>query len=166
MGGFSENCYIDVDDPATTLANPPGCIFEENMRRGAFPFGIARWEMLTDVSVADGAQKRVGQRMQNNVGVGVPFKFGVVRYFHAAEPNMIPISEAMHIVAGRRAGFSPFTECALCFLVGRREIIGRSQFDIIRIALDQPDFKPCPLGESCIIGEIVLALANCIAMRP
>ena len=65
--------------------------------------------MLADVAVADGAEQRVGQGMQGDIGVGVPLEAMRVRDPHAAQPDVIAGNEAVHVeaLAGADIGQAP-----------------------------------------------------------
>ena len=75
-------------------------IGEEDARGGAAPGRIARREVLADVAVADGAEQRVGEGMQPDVGVGVALEAMRVGDLHAAQPDVIAAREAVHVEAG------------------------------------------------------------------
>ena len=72
---------------------------EEEVRRRAFPARIGVGEMLADVAVADGAEQRVGQRVQRHVGVGMAFERVRVGDSDAAQPDMVAGDQAMHVEA-------------------------------------------------------------------
>ena len=67
--------------------------------RRAAPAFIRRREMLPDIAGADGAQDRIGQRMQSGIGIGMAFERMIVRDLHAAEPDMIARRETMRVIA-------------------------------------------------------------------
>ena len=55
--------------------------------------------MLPDIAGTDGAQDRIGQRMQSGIGIGVAFERMVVGNLHAAQPDMIARRETMRVIA-------------------------------------------------------------------
>ena len=60
---------------------------------------IARREMHADIAGAEGAQDRVGQRVEPDIGVGMADQRAVVRHAHAAQPDMIAGPEGMDVEA-------------------------------------------------------------------
>ena len=79
--GASPKRDVDVGDAAAARPDAARCIFEEQARGGAFPLRVGRREVLADVAIADGAQQRVGQGMQHDVGVRVTFELCVCAIF-------------------------------------------------------------------------------------
>ena len=66
--------HVDIADRGRRAPDPSRRILEEKPRGRALPLGVGRREVLADVAVADGAQQSVGQCMQHDIGIGVPFK--------------------------------------------------------------------------------------------
>ena len=54
-------------------------MIEEFPGRRAAPAFVRRRKMLADIALADGAQDRVGQRVQSGVGIGMAFERMVMR---------------------------------------------------------------------------------------
>src|SRR5260370_663036 len=52
----------------------------------ALPFGIARWEVSSDIAGGNRAQQRVGQRVQQNIAIGVAGQSAMMRQREA--PNL------------------------------------------------------------------------------
>jgi hypothetical protein len=67
--------------------------------------------MLADVAVADGAQQRIGERVQGDVGVRVAFQRVRVGDFQAAQPDVVAGNEAVHVEALARAHIADVGEC-------------------------------------------------------
>jgi hypothetical protein len=59
--------------------------------------------MRPDVALGKRAQNGVDQRMQRDVGIGMPGQGAIMRNPNAAEPNMVAWSERMHVITRRRA---------------------------------------------------------------
>ena len=65
--------------------------------------------MLTDIAVGEGAKDGVGDRVEGDIGIRMADQAVVMRYFNAAQDDMVAGAESMHIealpdpdLAGRR----------------------------------------------------------------
>jgi hypothetical protein len=72
---------------------------QEETAAGAFPLRIAVREMLTDVALAQRAEDRVAERMQQHVTVGMCDDALAVRHPHAAQRHESARPEGMHVIA-------------------------------------------------------------------
>ena len=64
---------------------------------------VARREMDADIAVAQGPEQRVGERVQDDVAVGMGRDAALVRNAHAAEPDVIAGRESVHVESGADA---------------------------------------------------------------
>ena len=87
-----------VMKPARARTRRSG-VGQEHVRSCTLPARIRVREVLADVAVADGAQQGIGERMQPDIGVGVPFEAVGMRDLDAAQPDVVARREAMHIEA-------------------------------------------------------------------
>ena len=62
---------IDMVDHPPTLADQPRGMGQEQVGRSAFPLRIGGREMLADVTKSGGSEQRVGDRVNNDIGVAV-----------------------------------------------------------------------------------------------
>ena len=65
----------------------------------ALPVRVGGWEMRADIALGQRAVERVGQRVQPDIGVGMPREAALMRHPHAAQPDMIARAEAVHVEA-------------------------------------------------------------------
>ena len=131
---LAQERHVDVGDAPAQFAHARGRIGEKDARGGAAPGRVARREVLADVAVADGAEQRVGECMQPDVGVGVPFEAMRVRDLHAAQPDVIAGGEAMHVEAGAVARLAYLGGAGRQQPFGERDVGGRRQLDVARAA--------------------------------
>ena len=106
LGRLAQEGHVDVGDGAAARAHAPGRVGQEQVRGRALPARIGVGEMLADVAVADGAEQRIGERVQADVGVGVALQRVGVRNPDAAQPDVIAWREAVHVeaLAGAHVG--------------------------------------------------------------
>ena len=76
---LADERHVEIDDPPAFLAHAAHGVGKEAVGRRALPFRIGGREVLADVAVADGAEQRIGQRVQPDVGVRVADEAMVVR---------------------------------------------------------------------------------------
>ncbi len=55
--------------------------------------------MRTDVSLAERAEQRVYERVQQRIGVRMADKSFAMRYFHAAQDQLAPAAKAVRVKA-------------------------------------------------------------------
>ena len=110
-----------------------------------------------------GAENRVGHRVADDVGVGMPERAAVGRNRDAAEHERPAGDEAVQIVAGPGAsGAGRGCECG-CGCRGNRfgdrQILRRRDLDVRRLAVDEADRMAGALGQRRFVGRIDAALA-------
>ncbi len=132
-----------------------GCVFHEDMRRDTLPLRIGRRKMRADVAGAAGGQKRVGQRMQADIGIGMAVELLRVRNGDAAKRHPVARLEGMHVVAVTGADIRKCRQPAGKPLVGHRDIPCPGQFDIVGRAENDLHRKAGPFGDRRVVGEIV-----------
>ena len=76
---FADKSAIYVADLKPVLCRKPHGMAQENMARGAFPLRVGRREMLSDITHAQRAIDRVGDRMHPDIGVGMPLQAAPMR---------------------------------------------------------------------------------------
>ena len=92
----------------------------------------------------DRAQNRIGQGMQTGIGIRMTGEAAIVRYLHAAQPDMIAVREAMRVEA--RAGAN-IAERGRSESLGEREILCGRQFQIHLFARNGRDRKSGAFGK-------------------
>src|SRR5258708_17895996 len=88
---------VDCSDLAASIAHEIGGVAQEPVGGGAAPARIARREMHPDIARTDGAEHRVGYRVQPDIGVGMTDQPEIVRDLDAADEDMVAGTERVHI---------------------------------------------------------------------
>ena len=153
LGSLCQERDIDIHDPTAALSHPAGGIRKEQVRRRTFPLRIGWREMLADIAVANGAEQRVCQRMQADIGIRMALEPVRVRDLYAAEPNARSLSKAVHIEACADPRFQ--RHGCLEFAPRLFDIGRRGNFDVVRRALDQGDLQSGPFGDRRIVREVI-----------
>ena len=64
-----QSWYPSLFDAAADFSDQLGCMGQEQVRRCPAPAFVARREVLSYVALGDGAEERIGQRVQADIGV-------------------------------------------------------------------------------------------------
>src|SRR5438309_3060587 len=90
---------VEVDDLEAQLFQFPRNVAQQPAAVNAGVAGIAVGIMPPDVAKARGAEQRVADRVRKHVGVGMPQQALVMRDLDAADDELAPLGERMHIEA-------------------------------------------------------------------
>jgi hypothetical protein len=72
------------------------------MRGRALPLRIAGREVAADISIAQGAQKRVRCRMEADIGIGMTGKALAMGHGNAAKHDLAALRKAVNVITGTR----------------------------------------------------------------
>ena len=133
-----------MGDAAAALGDTLDREFQELVRRRALPARIVRGKMLADVAVGDGAEDRIHQRVQRDVGVRMAGQPAVVRNLKAAEPDVIAVAKGMHIEAVAEAQIGKAREPPG---FGLGEILVGGQLGVAAFTGKRRDLDPGPFGQ-------------------
>ena len=87
-----------------------------------------------DVAQAGGAQQRIGDRMQQHVGIGMPQQAALVRNIHAADQQRAARHQRVDVPAFADAEIRRSPQAALEHGLGQCEVIGVGHLEILRAA--------------------------------
>ena len=90
---------IDMGDLAAARPHAANGMAQENVRRRAFPRRVGRWKVEAYVGFRQGTVERVGNRMQEDIGIGMADEAVRMRDFDTAERDVMPLAECMDIIA-------------------------------------------------------------------
>ena len=99
LGGLAVDGAVAVDQLEATLAHERGDVAEQGDGVGALVGGVGVGEELADVARAHGAEDGVHEGVHEHVGVGVAEQARGVVDVHAAEDELAPLHEAVHVMA-------------------------------------------------------------------
>ena len=99
LRGLAEHGDVDVADRAAACAYKSNGLAQEDGGGGALPARVRVGEMLADVARADGAEQRVGERVQGDVGVGMALQGVRVGDPDAAQPDVVAGDQPVHVEA-------------------------------------------------------------------
>ncbi len=85
---------VEMRDASAARAHALDRECEETIGGGAAPLRIARREVHADIAVGERAEDGIDQRMQHDVGIGMPGQSARMGDAHAAERDMIARVEA------------------------------------------------------------------------
>ena len=106
--------------------------------------------MHADIAVAERAEKRVRQGMQQDITVRMRDDATRVSDLHAAQHHEGPLAEGVHVIAKAGAGLGLRLQ-----MLGRAgEIGGQAQFRVFCLTLEDMDVEPCPFGKPAVIGAL------------
>ena len=69
--------------------------------------------MLADIAITNRAEQRIGQRMEQDIRIGMAQQLAMMRNGNAAEPDMIACREGMDIIAEAGPDFRDRRQMAL-----------------------------------------------------
>ena len=136
-----------MGDPPAGLLDEVARMLEEQRRGGAAPLRVRRREMVADVAGAERAQDRVGQRVEDDVGVAVAGKALVVRDMDAAEPELAAGGEGVDVEAEADARAEQRR-------LGAEEVGLEGQLLQRRIALDDGDREAGGARDLGVVGRL------------
>ena len=111
---------------APLRAQQLGGMGEEEGRVRAFPARVGRREMLADVAEAGRAEQRVGDGMEDDVGIAVAGEAAAVRDCDAAEHDRPFAGEGVNVEAHAGARDQPAGQPLLGALRSRRGVVSLS----------------------------------------
>src|SRR5258705_7381112 len=117
--------------------------------------------MRPDIAVRERAQDGVDQRMEAWIGVRMPREPAVVRNFYPSEPDVIAVREGMHVIAVAGPDIAERGELPG---LGPGKILRRRELDVAGLAIKHVDRHAGPFGQGGIIGEMVAARRQRLAM--
>ena len=150
---LAQERHVDIRDAPAEGGNAICGVGEEDTRCRAAPGGLARREVLADVAVADGAEQRVGECMQPDIGVGMPLEAMGVGDLHAAQPHVVAFGKAVHVEAGAVARLQQRGRRRQQAL-GKLDVGCRRQFHVAPAAGNEAHRQARPFRQSGIVGEI------------
>ena len=111
-GGLAQEGDVDVADHPAAGAYKSKGLAQEDGGGGALPARVRVGEVLADVAGADGAEQRVGERVQGHVGIGVALQGVGVGNPDAAQPDVVAGNEPVHVEALSGAHVGSCRQCA------------------------------------------------------
>ena len=99
LRALGDDRRIDVVDGEAALTQQAERFVRQGQAGGVLPLRVVRWKVGADVAGAGGAQQRVDDRVQQDVGVGVAGQPGLALKRDAAEDERPPGLEAVDVVA-------------------------------------------------------------------
>ena len=106
LGSLRGNHAVDVQNLIASLAHQIGHGTQQHQGIGALVGRVGVGEKLADVAAANGAQQGIGNRMSQNIGIGVAKKPQGMGYFHAAQDQLAAFYQSMDVIA--QADTQPF----------------------------------------------------------
>ena len=96
---LADDRHVDRSDRTPSLADELGGVSEKLVGGGTPPARIAGWEMHPDIAGADGAEHRVGQSVETDIGVGVTDEARLMRDVDCRRFERDPRAEGVHVEA-------------------------------------------------------------------
>jgi hypothetical protein len=108
--------------------------------------------MSSDIAFGERSEDRVDERVENNIGIGVTGQTPAVENAHAAQHDVVAISELMNVETESRAYIAQVGEAE-----GFRacKILVAGELDVSRFTFKRGDVETRPLRKRRIVGEIV-----------
>src|SRR5262249_60272327 len=107
-----------------------------------------------DVAGAQRSQESIGQGVETDIGIRMPFEAGLVRNLDAAQPDAVTRGEAVDIEPGAGARLASGVGTAtLDQLPRHRDVLSRRQLDVALAAGDENHLVSGPLGDGRVVGE-------------
>ena len=125
-------------------------MFDEQVRRRALPLRIARREMAADIALAECAEDRIDHGMKRHVRIGMTGKAAIMRHPHAAQPQIAPGLEAVHVEPHARSGLLARAQ----FRLGGFEILGMRDLFEHRISCHGNHAETGRTGHLRIVGRL------------
>src|SRR5690606_38644308 len=141
---LADDRHIDVADRVSGFACQSDRALDEAARGRATPLGIARREVLADVARSDRPANGVDHGVERDVGIAVAGQPPFVLEPDSAEPQLLALDEAVHVVAvadARDGG-------------GFHEILREGEFAQSLVAVDERDRNPCRPGDLRIVAGV------------
>ena len=140
---------VDMLDAAARGRDKVTGVRQKDGRIGARPARLARGEMAADVAGADGAEQRVGQRVQADVGIGMAEQAERAGDADAEQDDAIAGRQPMHVEAEASAG----PPCRPEQPLGADEIGGFGDLHVVLVASHECDRDAVRLGQRGIVGH-------------
>ena len=98
LGLLGDQRCIDIDRPPAFFRQQRHCAAQQHAAVGALVARVGVGKVAANIAQRDGAEERIGNRVQQRVGVGMTEQPGCVRDFHAAEYQLAAFNQPMHVV--------------------------------------------------------------------
>jgi hypothetical protein len=96
---LADDRHVDSGDGTASLAHEFCSVTQKLIGGCTPPAGITGWEMHPDIACADGAEHRIGQRVETDISVGVTYEACLVRDVDSADANAVPNTESVNVKA-------------------------------------------------------------------
>ena len=110
--------------------------------------------MVANIAERGGAQYRIGQRVERNIGIAMSGKAIFMRDADAAQPQFFAPDEAMDIIAGTGADIVHARRLAQLAV----KVTGKGEFGQIFIAFDNSYLMPSSHHHPGIVGGDLIGL--------
>ena len=162
---FEDDGGVDVADREAFRVHHLDGPAQQVDARGALPLRIGVGEMAADVAGARGAEDRVGDGVAYRIGIRMSREASLKRNRDAAENERPALDETVKVVA-HSGPARPRGPAAASDRFRQDEILGRRDFDIRRLALDDPHRVSCPLGQRGLIRATLPRTTIFLAQTP
>ena len=151
---------VQIRNRELTCSHPLNRVAQENVAGRAFPFRLARWKVLADIALGQGAVNRVGHRVHGNIRIRMALKPPAVGNIHAAERHVIARPEAMHVEPVAKADIHCLALLQNAF--GPKEVLGRRDLDVVGVSRTDPNTHADRPRDFDVIGSVAAMLAVCV----
>ena len=160
-GGFANDRDIEIRNTTTPRTYTLCCKGEKSIGRCAPPLCVAWREMHTNIALRNCAENGISERMQDDVGIGMPGEGSRVRNSNASECDVVARAESVHIHSGADAHIADRGR-----LQGLRtgKILGSGELDVVGLPGKNAHLDACPFRKCRIVGEIIAACGRGTAM--
>ena len=99
LGALADDGRIDIERRKAVFTQQGNGFFQKQQGRNAFVLRVLVREMLADIAHGGSAQQRVGNSMEEHVGVAVAEQTFFIRDIHAAEDEFAAFNKPVRIIA-------------------------------------------------------------------
>ena len=99
FGLLGDQRRVDIDRPPAFFSQQRHSTAQQHAAVGTLVARVGVRKVAANIAQRDGAEQRVGNRVQQRIGIGMTEQPGWVRDFHAAKYQLAAFNQPMHVVA-------------------------------------------------------------------
>jgi hypothetical protein len=100
---FGEKGGVHIQDRGLFFFGESGGFGEEEGTCDIFPFRVGVREVGSDIARTEGSENRIGESVEKDIGIGVPFEAPFVGYCDPAKDERASRNERMNIITKANA---------------------------------------------------------------